>query len=259
VLSGGDRRAVDRGHVCGTASRTPPFLPRPELYTIATGTWSAVALAPSIAATCAAADDCQIRGVGRHWLAVFEQLCNHCASRTEFQSLATGGVRPDPTAATTLPDLNSPTLANAVCSPLRLPASTTNDAGEVAATLGSLDVAGRFALATSTASDGSGATYLERCGSRLHSFVCRCSPLANASFRAIAANAHVVIWAPPAPFGTAISHLDGLYLPSRRRFLIPLPAAARGRGAEGLQVSSRSIYIENSGNGSRVFRAPIPR
>jgi hypothetical protein len=39
----------------------------------------------------------------------------------------------------------------------------------------------------------------------------------------------------------------------------PLPAAARGRGVEGLLLSSRSIYIENSGNASRVFRASSPR
>jgi hypothetical protein len=146
-----------------------------------------------------------------------------------------------------------------VCSPLRLPASATSDSADVTATLGSLDFAGRFALATSTAADGSSATYLERCASRLHELVCHCGAFGNANFRAVVANARVVIWAPPTPFGSSISHLDGLYLPSRRRFLIPLPAAARGRGVEGLLLSSRSIYIENSGNASRVFRASSPR
>lgn len=251
---------MDRGlRPAATASHTQPFLPLPSLYSIADDTWTAVPLAPSIATTCASADFCQISRVGRYWLAVVEQLCNHCASPTVFQSLTTGQVRPDPTAATTLPDLNSPDLATAVCSPLRLPPSTTNDAGDIVRTLGLLDFAGQFALATSTASDGSSTTYLERCASRLHTFVCHCSPSRSGSFRAVVANAHVVIWAPPIAFGSAISHLDGLYLPSRRRFLIPLPAAARARGTEGLLLSSRSLYIENSGDASKVFRAPSPR
>jgi hypothetical protein len=244
---------------CAIGSGPPTFLPRPALYSIAARTWTAVPLAPSIAATCATADACQIRGVGRHWLAIYEQLCNHCASPIVFQNLGTGEVKPDPTAATTLPDLDSPTLAAAVCRPLRLPRSTTLDAGETVPSLGSLTFAGRFALATSGAAAGPDTTYLQRCGSRLHTFVCHCSALTAGNFRAVVANARVVIWAPPTPIATPVSHLDGMYLPSRRRFVIPLPVAARARGIESLLLTSRTLYIANNGDTAHVFRAPSPR
>jgi len=239
----------------------PPSAMSAALYSMSRGTWTPVALAPSIVATCAAADDCQISGVGRHWLAISEQLCNHCSSPTVFQNLTTGQVRADPTAPTTLPDLSSPTLAAPVCSPLRLPRGTTLAGGERTATFGSLTFAGPFALATAgtVSPDGSGAVYLERCGSHLHTLVCHCSALRTGNVGTAVANSRVVIWAPPVRFATPVTHLDGMYLPSRRRFVIPLPTAARARGTEGVQLSSRTLYIRNDGDESHAFSARSPR
>jgi hypothetical protein len=242
---------------CDLDSRTPADIaPRPALYSIATGTWRAVALAPSIAAFCANAEDCQIRSVGRHWLGIYEQ--DFGGSQIVFQNLTSGQVRPDPTASTTLPDLNSATLARTVCSPLRVPPST--EVGHDP-TPGSLIFAGRFAVATTSSLPST--TSVQRCGSRSRTFVCHCDPGVVGNLRSVAINAHVVIWVPPtpegAPLGTAVTHLDGMYLPGRQRFVIPLPPDARGRGTEALLLSSRSLYIQNSSDGSRMFRARSPR
>jgi len=246
---------------CGIP-RPAPYLPEPALYSITTGGWSAVPLAPSIAASCTIDEDCHIRRVGRDWLAIFGGLCNHCAGRTLFQRILTGEARPDPTAATTLPDLSSPTLAAPVCSPLRLPPSTIDDTGAVAATLGRLDFAGRFALATTDSASGPSTTYLEHCGSSLHTFVCHCDTNALGYFHALVANDHVVIWATRTRLGMSSPHLDGLYLPSRRRFQIPLPPALISHGPVYLQLSSRTLYLDNGGGGTsapNVFSAPAPR
>jgi hypothetical protein len=242
---------------CGLGSRTPlDIAPRPALYSISAGTWTSVALAPSIAAFCANAENCGIRSVGRHWLGIYEQSFG--GSQIVFQNLTSGQVRPDPTAATTLPDLDAATLAQTVCSPLRVPPST--EVGHDP-TPGSLIFAGRFAVATTSSLPST--TYVRRCGSRSRTFVCHCNPGMVGNLRSVAINAHVVIWVPPtpegAPLGTAVTHLDGMYLPDRQRFIIPLPPAARGRGSEALLLTSRSLYIQNSSDGSRLFRARSPR
>jgi hypothetical protein len=233
-------------------------VPAPELYSIPSAAWTAVALAPGIAATCAAAQDgqgCRITGVGRSWIAIFDGQCYHCRGAVLFQSVATGQTRPDPTAATARPDLDSPTLAARVCSPLRLPPSLVDDAGTQVPALGSLTFSGRYALATSTSADGLTSTYLERCGQHVHTFLCHCSGARSGSFGALAINGSLAVWAP-----TGSTHLDGLYLATRRRFLIPLPAAETAQaGTIDLQLSSRTLYVASSASPIAVFAAAAPR
>jgi hypothetical protein len=243
---------------CGGVGPVTAQLPEPELYSIASGKWTAVTLAPRIAALCSEASpySCSISGVGADWISVSTADCDHCAELTLFQNLATGQVSPDPTAVRTLPDLNSSTLASPICSPLRLPPSTLEDAGTESATLGLLDLDGRFGLSTSTTTDGTTTTNLVHCGSHVQTFICHCGTDDDGGFRDIGLNAAVAIWAPRAALG--VPHLDGLSLATRRRFLIDLPAGVAG-GDVGFQLSSRTLYVWNSENPAGVFAAPSPQ
>jgi hypothetical protein len=164
-----------------------------------------------------------------------------------FQNIETGRVRSDPTTASTRADLDAPGLAERVCSPLRLPSYVDPYSRR---TLGALTFEGSFALAGPLSGDGATATYLERCGSPLHELISRTGP--------VAANARVVVWAPtedPQPLGSA--HLDGLHLPSLRRFVIPLPAAIASEGVGAVELSSDHLYVVAGGE-SPVYRAPSP-
>jgi len=62
-------------------------------------------------------------GIGTDWIEWDVSPCYHCAPPPSpvFTSIQTGAQRVDPTNATTVADLNSPSLARKVCSPLLVP------------------------------------------------------------------------------------------------------------------------------------------
>ncbi len=147
----------------------------------------------------------------------------HCGNASYgFESVQSGRVRSDPTSATTFADLNSPALARKVCSPLRVPKANIGSEEDLyrwAARPGTMTFYGGSVMANGRFRDGGTGLFLERCGSYLHRFI------DYDSYDDVAANAHMVLWQ------SRDDQLSGLWLPSLRRFVIPL-TAARPVGAD---------------------------
>jgi hypothetical protein len=196
--------------------------------------------------------------IGADWIELQESCeeLSHCTNSYEFLSLQTGQSARDPTNAGTYADLNSPTLAQTVCKPLRVP-KVAGDEGSViyAAEPGSLTFYGKFAISAG----GYGAPrFLERCGSRLH----RQIGALVGGFPALGANSRLVVWQ------SGPRQLRGLFLPRLRRFVIPLPAKINtldingGTGFPGaIAASSRHLYLLNSSENAayrRYWIAPLP-
>ena len=91
---------------------------------------------------------------------------------------------------------------------------------------------GRFALAGPA---GSTATYLQGCGSRSR------VPIAGP----VAANAQIAVWI---SIDNTRFQLSGVWLPSLRRFSVPLPpgfSALEGSLNLGIAVSRRTLYVRD--------------
>jgi hypothetical protein len=125
----------------------------------------------------------------------------------------TGGVRDDPTNATTFTDLNSPALTQNTCPGVRLLRETE----PFSSPWGSLISYGRFALAIGSDSQDNGAAFLERCGSGTRELLA--SGPSEWWVPPLASNSRAIVWL-AAPY-----RLAGLFLPSLQRFTIPLPSA----------------------------------
>ncbi len=81
-----------------------------------------------------------------------------------FENLTTGLIAPDPTSGTTIADPNSPGLTEKLCAPLRVPRyadAWQTDTGTPESEIGSVTLAGRYALIASGPDDFS----VEQCGS----------------------------------------------------------------------------------------------
>lgn len=164
-----------------------------------------------------------LTGIGRAWIE-FDETCYHCGDNYVFQNLRTGKVRRDPTSLTTVPDLNSSSLARKVCSPLQV--------------VGSLEFLGPFAIARHAG------TFLERCGTRLRERIDRVgTPLVTSN--------HLVVWQPP-----VLSELDGVLLPSLRRVVIKLPRRFTQNMYIHVVLSSRNLYVQTETD--QVWEARIP-
>jgi hypothetical protein len=228
-----------------------------ELYSITTGQTKALTVNPDpelsecsemaeqIAAGCA-----PVTAVGADWVA-FAPTCgqDHCGGPSyAFQNLATGATgTPSIDNSSTTIDLDSQTLTRSLCKGVTVPPDSNNERGSPSVT-----VDGRFAIATSA-----GGSYLEQCGSRLHESLTYTSyPGCWAGFCAPPSNSHAIIWE------SAPLRLSGIFLPSRQRFTIPVPAKvdpAPGPYVNGDQYSlvlaPHTLYVENNGN---VWTTPIP-
>src|SRR5581483_505647 len=122
---------------------------RVELYSPAARDWQAVTVAPACRNYRSSAGGCIPIAVGTDWIE-YDKQSIRLGDRFIFQNIATGAVRGDPTNAKTLADLDSPSLAQRVCDPLRVPRH------------GQLTFDGRFAVA-----EGATGTFLEKCGTHL--------------------------------------------------------------------------------------------
>jgi hypothetical protein len=158
-----------------------------------------------------------------------------------FENVQTGGVRADPSTATTTVDLDAPQLAEPVCAPLSQP---------------SLRVGGpkRFGVLTSLGSrfELTG-RYLERCGTHLH-LLLPGGHGGGGGGPTMAANRRVVVWS------TAAGGVSGLFLPSLRRFTVPPPPHTGDQfrqvgGAYAFGLTSKAIYL-SSGRGN--WRIAVP-
>ncbi|HWK16627.1 MAG TPA: hypothetical protein VNR66_04170 [Solirubrobacteraceae bacterium] len=185
--------------------------------------------------------------VGTSWIEFDATACEtapHCAAAAYvFESIRSGRVRSDPTNATTFADLDSPALARRVCSPLRVPKANVGvegDAYQWAARPGTIRFYGSSVMANGRFRDGTTGLFLERCGSRLHRYI----DTDIYTTPDVAVNVHMVIWQ------RRHDQLAGLWLPSLRRLVIPLPAAVQatpfGAGnLYGIYLSSSTLYALN--------------
>ena len=163
----------------------------------------------------------------------------HVLDQFAFQNLQTGQAVVDPTGATTTVNLDSPALADKVCAPLTVP-TWRRVYGQAPGTL--TPIGGGFEIA-----DGNN-SYLERCGTHLHQLLesdlpYNCAPPTCGP----TGNPHVVV------FGTGSFLIDGMFLPSRQRFSIPIAQNVAGQ----IGLAARHLYL--GGEGNRIWTTPIPR
>jgi hypothetical protein len=203
-----------------------------KLYRLTSGAWSTVAPDPSIEQFCSepGMSTCYPLAVGARWVQ-FDEACYHCRDSDVFQNLQSGMLRSDPRNASTIVDLNSPALAKRVCRPLRV------------APGGSLFFDGSFAIAGSAQG-----AFLERCGTRLHE---RVDPAG-----APTANAQAIIWQSGNTRLIGSHQLSGLFLPSRRRFVVRIPAFIDYPNQ--ILLSSRHLYVVDNNNQVWVATSPRP-
>jgi hypothetical protein len=219
-----------------------------QLYSIPHRTWRPV-VAPARANPDA---------IGVYWIEYFAVD----SGTYVFENIKTGTLRtlsPWRPGGTTIPDLNSPSLAGRLCAPLRVPADWTPYAQWSAYPYneklhaGRVTVDGRFAVVDGTSRPTStgevtGYTYVEQCGSRVR----------KPTSQAFVANAHAII----APGGGSALTFTGWLLPS----LTPVTIAAPGynQGVYGdytsIALSSHSLYLWDSVDDALVAPSPaVPK
>lgn len=200
---------------------------RVDLYSPADGGWQAVTVATACRNFGSSAGGCIPVAVGTDWIE-YDKQSYRLGDQFMFQNIATGAVSGDPTGTTTLPDLDSPVLAQRVCAPLRVPRH------------GKLTFDGPFAVAS-----GATGTFIERCGSRLRLPV----PFFN-----VATAPGSIVWLP-----SPTSAVRGVFLPSLRRFTVaPPPGHAYVVDVE-LSVRRLYVTVAAGGGGADVWSAPAPR
>ncbi|HJS95100.1 MAG TPA: hypothetical protein VJ741_12620 [Solirubrobacteraceae bacterium] len=201
---------------------------RVDLYSLSSDEWRGMTLPGTCRNEESRAGGCVPLAVGTDWIEYDKERSARLGDRFIFQKLDTGALRGNPTGPRTLPDLDSPVLAQPVCAPLRVPRH------------GTLTFDGRYAVAA-----GATGTFIERCGSRLHLPV---------PFLTVATGPGAIVWLP-----SPTSAVSGVFLPSLRRFKIaPPPGDAY---AVDVEVSLRHIYITMAprASGIDVWSAPAPR
>ena len=196
-----------------------------DLYSFTAKAWRTLA----IPAACldAPGAECLPDIVGSVWIE-YDEASVRLGDVFVFQNITTGQVRANPANATTVPDLNSPELAEHLCSPVRRPAK------------GTIRPDGQFAIAS-----GPSGTFLERCGRSLH------LALGNGPFLTITGRALFWLAGPHGP-------IDGISLPSLQQFTIAGPPGDQIF----LSVSDRYLYVEAAASPAalaRVWSAPLPR
>jgi hypothetical protein len=202
------------------------IVPAPELYVIASRRWRSVAANSSIAYPCGAGVACDTRytltGAGSRWLQFRQDQCpqgEHCGSVNVFENIQTGAVAQDPAVqgGNQLPNLDSPQLAQRICSPLTIPAGF-NLYG--APGRGDLTIDGQFAVASTPGPRGGSRTYLERCGTHLHQLIASTNAAESPGPVAVAISPHAIVWQQSPP------DINVEFLPSRRRYRLRLPRTA---------------------------------
>src|SRR5581483_5303078 len=192
---------------------------RVDLYSLSSDEWRPMTLPRTCRSEESRVGGCVPLAVGTDWIEYDKEHSIRLGDRFIFQSLDTGVVRRDPTGPRTLPDLDSPVLAQPVCAPLRVPRHVT------------LIFDGRFAVAS-----GATGTFIEKCGTRLRLPV----PSLDAS-----AAPEAIVWL------TSPTHdPGGVFLPSLRRFSIARPPGHSY--LVDVELSIRHIYVTVTGSGATV-------
>jgi hypothetical protein len=222
--------------VCGANGQ-----PDPWLYSLAQRTWRDIGTPAGLLqalTNCATVAPCSLGGsvVGSDWIGWSFSCPGHCAGLPlgGFSNVQTGAWQSLAGSATTIYELagstttiydpNSASLTVKLCRPLKLPPGA------------SITFYGRFAVLDQDRLDRP--DYLERCGSHIRQRISGDTT----------GDPHVVIANP----GT--TKLDGIFLPSRRHFVISLSHDMPGGSTEFL-LSDHTLYANS---GSRVWTAPVP-
>ena len=205
-----------------------------ELYGLATGEWKTVLIPAVCRRRVGTGPSCSPAAVGTDWIR-YDENRRRLGDRWLFQNIVTGAVRDDPTNAQIQPGLDLPLLINPVCAPLRAPSASSQN---------TLEFEGRFAVLSTD-----GGIFLEHCATHLHQLLTDAAPWVTAA-------PHEVMW-------VARPHnpLEGIFLPSRRRFTVSRPARA---SADDIVISDRHLYvIGDAGRGTTastigvVWSAPL--
>jgi hypothetical protein len=227
-----------------------------ELYNIPAGRFEAFT---GVAAYLDCVRDClPIAAVGAHWVAfVVPPLNYHDYPAFAFQNLQTSPVlEDDPASSTTSLDLNSPQLAQSVCRPLTLP-PVVSAVGSGWGSLTFLDDG--FAVAS-----GNDGAYLERCGSHLHEFLTQTRAVDGESSYLCpylvcppVNNSREIVWPAGASLAFGPRGITGIFLPSRERFAIPVPAKVLAAGILplGLALTPTRLYVSTN-DGIFTTKAP---
>lgn len=199
------------------------------LYSLADGQWTTVSMPGVCRHAVGTGPSCQPSGVGTDWIR-YDEDRRRLGDRSLFQNIVTGAVRNDPTNAHTLPDLDSPLLTKSVCAPLRVPGATSEN---------TLALDGRFAVLSNPAGN-----FLEHCATHLHQLLTDSAPW-------VTVGQAEIMWVsrPEGP-------LDGMFLPSRRRFTLSRPL---GADVADLVISDRHLYVlgETRHTTSDVWSVPV--
>lgn len=206
-----------------------------DLYALATGQWTRVSIPAVCRRRAGTGPSCSPAAVGTDWIR-YDENRRRLGDRSLFQNIVTGAVRNDPTNAHIQPDLDSPLLIDPVCAPLRAPSASSQN---------TLEFEGRFAVLSTD-----GGIFLEHCATHLRQLLTDAAPWVTAA-------PHEVMWVLRPQ-----SRLDGIFLPSRRRFTVSRPARA---SVDGILISARHLYvIGEAGRGETadttgvVWSAPLP-
>jgi hypothetical protein len=208
--------------------------------------WRALNPSPQFVQQCNSPDvgRCGPTAIGSHWVEYGMTTCEdpgvHCSSpRYEFQNIDTGQLAANPATpgGTVIPDLNSPTLAHKLCSPLQVPSAQISpyDPGP---SPGTVTLYGRFAVSSLDYGAGQGEAHLHKCGSQLDQ---QLIDLSNPTSPPIG-NTHVLVWSPGLePNGQYPHQLNAVRLPSLRRLVIPVPPTIGGSST--LVLGPRHLYM----------------
>jgi hypothetical protein len=215
-----------------------------ELYNLYTGEWRAVVPNPP-EDVCTMPDYCgvTVAGFGAHWIEWQQVPCRYCGANYLFQNIDTGQVRSLPgwrSGGRIIPNLDSQSLAQQVCRPLTVPRGEPPILGGRPEP-GALSFYGSFAIVGDV---------LERCGSRLK------LAIGNRNYPGVWANSRAVVWTQ----GPNSRRLDGLFLPSLRRFVIATTPSTSPYDY-GFALSSRELYVIGGsvlGESGPVFATPAP-
>ena len=232
-----------------------------KLYDIASGQTTtflpnnALMQAP-LGVPCLVASGCgpQIAGIGSDWASVDTGRFNeHAWEKYAFQNLMTGRVSAGPSGTTTSVDLDRASLSWKACRPLKVPVLTGAYDNHA---MGLLTPVGNGLVIASGFDQ-----YLERCGTHARVSLgggdaLRSRYLNVGGCAGITCppqhNAHAIVW-------TGVGQIDGILIPSLRRFTIPVPARLDPPGSGEIfevGLTRHHLYIVNGS--SRVFSAPSP-
>jgi hypothetical protein len=228
----------------------------PLLYRLSDRSWKA--LPPAFPDICElpAGDSCGPPpiAVGTDWIEYSGQSCYHCSPSWYFQNIRTGAVRTLQSwrpGGKTYPNLDTPRLGARLCPPLRVPLLADNvGGGGFDPEPGWIGFYGRTALMLGETASGRQEEYLERCGSRARE---RVENIPDAAY--VTANQHELGWLQGGLEGD--DELAGVFLPSLRRFVLPLTP---GRFCEAV-LGVRDLYLTPCGYDPQglVLAAPMLR